>query len=463
MGASLGVQPADTTLAAGVNYVWPDVRKGAPKGYKARGKASMKKDLRELVDRLWRGEAAMQEWNAAISGGSIDEITNDVICISETKILGNVTAIRTGEGLVLVDAGSRETAEIVLKAIRTWDESPIHTVIYTHGHIDHTWGARLLDQEADANGRPRPRIVAHRGVTERFRRYDTTRGLNTNINGRQFNKVGYEFPSDHRYPDETYDDSRDLTVGGVCFRLVHGRGETDDATFVWVAAKRILISGDFVVWAFPNAGNPQKVQRFAPDWVEALREMSKFGAETLVPGHGPVVIGAARVAEMLGGAADLLDSIVGQTRNMMNDGRKLNDIVHNVQVPERLITKPYLLPSYDDPEFVVRNIWRLYGGWYDGNPAQLKPAPDVEVAREIAALAGGPRTLASRAEALGEEGRLRVATHLVELAAHAAPKDTTVHRLRALIYQKRAAGESSLLAKGIFASAQRESEGLAKT
>ena len=25
---------------------------------------------------------------------------------------------------------------------------------------------------------------------------------------------------------------------------------------------------------------------------------------------------------------------------------------------------------------IVRNIWRLYGGWYDGNPARLKPAPD---------------------------------------------------------------------------------------
>ena len=22
---------------------------------------------------------------------------------------------------------------------------------------------------------------------------------------------------------------------------------------------------------------------------------------------------------------------------------------------------------YDEPEFIVRNIWRLYGGWYDGN------------------------------------------------------------------------------------------------
>jgi alkyl sulfatase BDS1-like metallo-beta-lactamase superfamily hydrolase len=31
----------------------------------------------------------------------------------------------------------------------------------------------------------------------------------------------------------------------------------------------------------------------------------------------------------------------------------------------------------------------LYAGWFDGNPAHLKPAPSAELAGEIAALAGG--------------------------------------------------------------------------
>jgi len=418
----------------------------------------MKQDLRQLTDRLWRGEAAMQEWNAAISGGSINEVSNDVICISETKILGNVTAIRTHDGLVLVDTGSRETAGIILNAIRTWSSNRIHTIIYTHGHIDHTWGARLLDQEADAKGVARPRIIAHRNVGERFKRYDVTKGLNTNINGRQFNKAGYEFPSGHRFPDEIYDDTRELMIGGVRLVLTHGRGETDDATFVWIPESRILVSGDFVVWAFPNAGNPQKVQRFAPDWVEALRRMYDLGAETLIPGHGPVVSGAARVAEMLGSAASLLESIVTQTREMMNEGHKLNEILHRVKAPKHLISKSYLLPSYDDPEFVVRNIWRLYGGWYDGNPANLKPAPEAELAKEIAALAGGASHLAVRAKTLSDEGRLRVATHLIELAVAACPKNKELHGMRASIYEERAKAESALITKGIFAAAQRESE-----
>ena len=64
-----------------------------------------------------------------------------------------------------------------------------------------------------------------------------------------------------------------LMVGGVRIELFHGRGETDDATFVWLPEQRVLASGDFVIWVFPNAGNPRKVQRFGPDWAAALRRM----------------------------------------------------------------------------------------------------------------------------------------------------------------------------------------------
>ena len=57
---------------------------------------------------------------------------------------------------------------------------------------------------------------------------------------------------------------------------------------------------------------------------------------------------------------------------------------------------------YDEPEFIVRNIWRLYGGWYDGNPAHLKPAPEAVLAVEIAELAGGATRLAARALELAD-------------------------------------------------------------
>jgi alkyl sulfatase BDS1-like metallo-beta-lactamase superfamily hydrolase len=109
-----------------------------------------------------------------------------------------------------------------------------------------------------------------------------------------------------------------------------------------------------------------------------------------------------------------------------------------------------LLPQYDEPEFVVNNIWRLYGGWYDGNPANLKPARDRDLALEIADIAGGAEALASRALNASTKGDLRLACHLIEMAAIAEPENKTVHGIRADIYGQRKNAETSLMSRGIF-------------
>jgi hypothetical protein len=59
---------------------------------------------------------------------------------------------------------------------------------------------------------------------------------------------------------------------------------------------------------------------------------------------------------------------------------------------------------------------------------------------------------------LSEAGEFRLACHLADLAGWAAPDDAGVHALRAVVYRARRAAESSLMAKGIFAGAARESE-----
>jgi alkyl sulfatase BDS1-like metallo-beta-lactamase superfamily hydrolase len=202
------------------------------------------------------------------------------------------------------------------------------------------------------------------------------------------------------------------------------------------------------------------VQRYPREWALALREMVTLGAEVMLPGHGFPVIGADRVREALSDTADLLDSHVDQTLALMNEGARLDDVLHTVRAPDSLLEKPYLRPVYDEPEFVVRNIWRLYGGWYDGNPANLKPAPDAVLAAEVASLAGGAAELARRAVDVADRGddvSLRLAGHLAELAALADPDDTAVHAARAEVFERRVAAATSTMAKGVFAWAAKES------
>jgi alkyl sulfatase BDS1-like metallo-beta-lactamase superfamily hydrolase len=112
---------------------------------------------------------------------------------------------------------------------------------------------------------------------------------------------------------------------------------------------------------------------------------------------------------------------------------------------------------YDEPEFVIRNIWRYYGGWWDGNPSRLKPAGPGALASELAALIGGVEPLVARAELLSSAGDHRLACELIELAAQADSQNRRVHEVRAAIYGDRRSFESSLMAKGIFGAAAADS------
>jgi alkyl sulfatase BDS1-like metallo-beta-lactamase superfamily hydrolase len=184
--------------------------------------------------------------------------------------------------------------------------------------------------------------------------------------------------------------------------------------------------------------------------------MADQGAELFLPAHGLPIAGRERIRGVLIDVAEALEFLVKATVDAMNEGARLNEIVHEVKIDPAVLAKPYLKPIYDEPEFIVRNIWRLYGGWYDGNPAHLKPAEDSVLAREVAALAGGPERLAERGEALADEDP-RLACHLVEMAVQADPENKSLHAIRAAVYQHRRGLESSLMAKGIFGAAANES------
>ena len=142
---------------------------------------------------------------------------------------------------------------------------------------------------------------------------------------------------------------------------------------------------------------------------------------------------------------------------MMNAGETLDTIVHTVRVPAETLAKPYLRPLYDEPEFVVRNIWRQFGGWWDGAASRLKPSPDAHLAVALAELAGGSEAL--RASRRTGRRRRRPAPGLSPgRPRRAGPRPTTPPCTAPgpTIYLQRRKAESSLMSKGIFAAAARE-------
>jgi len=420
-------------------------------------------DLLTLSSRVIDGEID------ADSLPPINRVTNELSELADrlavVESFSHSIVVDTSEGLVAFDASHEATGGKVVEAIRGWTDRPVTHLVYTHGHADHVGGSPAF---AAAFGEME--VIGHRNVATRFDRYRYTNDWNVLINARQFGGVRGDYgmgrqrdfiPVDTRRPTRTIDDRDTLTVGDYSIELRHARGETDDHLWAWMPGRRWLFVGDFVIWNFPNAGNPQKVQRYPIEWAAALRTMVDLGPELLLPAHGLPVEGRERIARMLTDIADALEGLVADVVAMMNAGEVLDTIIHEVRVSPQLIEKPYLRPMYDEPEFVVRNVWRQFGGWWDGAPSRLKPAPDAVLATELASMVGGASRLIERASEIAADGDYRLACHLADLAGWAAADDRGVHRQRAIIYRARRSAETSLMSKGIFAGAARESEAIA--
>ena len=377
--------------------------------------------------------------------------------VSLIESFSHVVTLDTQDWLVCFYTSGRRSGKAVVSALRGWSSKPVHSIVYTHGHVDHVGGSSVFAADAADRGHPAPRVLGHRALNPRLDRYDYTNGYNLAINMRQFGGApkgegmqGSFVPDGTLRVDTDYESVMIDQVGGVTFEHNHAMGETDDHTWTWVPEYRMITAGDLFCWMFPNCGNPQKVQRYPLEWAQALRAMAAKEPDLIVPAHGLPIAGRDRIVSNLDVVASALEQLVADVVDAMNTGATLDDILHTVRVDPAYADSVFLRPQYDEPEFVIHNIWRLYGGWWDGHPARLKPAPDAAIAAEVAGLAGGHQPLVDRAVALAAAGEFRLACELIEWAVRVAPDDREVHEARIEIYQQRRRIETSLMAKGVF-------------
>ena len=172
----------------------------------------------------------------------------------------------------------------------------------------------------------------------------------------------------------------------------------------------MLWTGDLFIWVAPNAGNPQKVQRYAGGvGGGAARRWRRASAELLIPGHGMPIFGAERVRQALTDTAEWLETLVEPDARADERGRHARArCCARCGRPPTWPSGRICRPVYDEPDYVVRNLWRLYGGWYDGVPSISSPRRTAELgarSRRWPAASAGLVARAPRARRRGPAAR----------------------------------------------------------
>ncbi|MEZ5217031.1 MAG: hypothetical protein R2715_10710 [Ilumatobacteraceae bacterium] len=225
--------------------------------------------------------------------------------------------------------------------------------------------------------------------------------------------------------------------------LRHDRGETDDHLWTEWEGRNVLFVGDFLVWNFPNCGNPQKVLRYPAEWAAALRSMLARSPELVASPTGSRSPGS--IVVVLDSTAGALEGLVAAVIERLNADATLDEVLHEVRVPEEGCNFRGCARSTTSPSSSCATCGAPTGlvGREPGPPASGSGGRGGERGRRIPPEEAG--RLAERAQAVAESGDLRLACELVELAATAAPEDAGVHRVRAEV---RPASGSGVLAHG---------------
>jgi cyclase len=204
--------------------------------------------------------------------------------------INNTGFLVGGGGVISIDAcATRQRTRALLAAIASVTALPVRTLINTHHHGDHTYGNYLFGGAT---------IVAH----ERCRDGVLASGLPANLG--VWTDVDWDIP-ELAPPFLTYADAVTVWSGDLkCdVRYVGMPAHTTNDSLIWLPERSVLFAGDL---AF-SGGTPFLLMGSVEGAIEVLEQVVRpLGAQTIVPGHGPVS-GPEVIDEMLGYLRFVLD------------------------------------------------------------------------------------------------------------------------------------------------------------
>ncbi len=363
----------------------------------------------------------------------------------------NCTLIVGEGGCVLVDTLSGELpGDEAAAAFREITDLPIEAVIVTHFHGDHVSGIFSFVSEEDIRA-GKVEVIAQSELTDNLLRDE---GILAPIRRRrgpyQFG-AHLEFGEAGTYgsaigappkrgkagfvnPTRTFEDRLEVEIAGIRLHIVHVPSETDDQSVVWLPDEKVLISADAIQgMTFPNVYALRGTQFRNPmQWAKGIDRLREFGAEILIPHHGPTVEGADAVEDVLTAHRDAIQYLHDQAVRWINKGCTWDELAEKVTMPPHLASHPWLGEFYGSYKHSVRSVYAGYVGWFQGDAVELDPLPWRERAeRYVRAMGGRDAVLAEARKAIGD-GDYRWAADIATWAVRADNDDMEARSVKAV-------------------------------
>lgn len=302
---------------------------------------------------VWHSMTAAQQ---PLPGYRLQEVTEGIFLHGPSDPLappvdGNSVIVVGDDEVTVVDTHiNPAAARAAIAQLRSLSNRPVTRIINTHWHDDHVNGNQTYRQAFSAVP-----IIAHQGTLAALRR-EWPAMLEQRRNGyatadpaailaaadaledaekawsyRTY--AGYVqalkpevLALQPVYPDTVFAERIEFRTGSRSLVVQWlGRGNTDGDAVVWLPDDGVLITGDLLVAPIPFAFDAPMVQ-----WADTLKRLTEFGAETIIPGHGPAQSDTRYLEQVVA----LLEATLDAVREAHTDGVAYAELSAHIDLSE---------------------------------------------------------------------------------------------------------------------------------
>ncbi|MEE6451609.1 alkyl sulfatase dimerization domain-containing protein [Gottfriedia acidiceleris] len=371
-----------------------------------------------------------------------------------------MTIVEGKTGLIILDTlSTSETAKAAMALYyANRPNKPVSAVVISHSHVDHFGGIKGVLQYA-TNPEKVPIITplnfSKEVVSENIllghimsRRAGYMFGnlLPLNKKGYVTNGIGSRLSNgtiSFLQPTiEIKDKVQTMKIDGVQFKfLLTLNTEAPSEMHYYINDYKTLVVAENTGHTMHNFYTLRGAKtRDASEWVKALDDtinlVSKEEIGALITAHSWPLWGKSRVIDHLSKQRDLYKYIHDQTIRLANQGYTADEIAEQIKLPSSLDKYWANRGYYGNLKQNAKAVYNYYLGYFNGNPSDLDPLPQVESGTKYVQYMGGEKKVLKLAKADFEKGEYRWVAQVLKNVVMANPTNKKAKDLLAKSYEQ---------------------------